>query len=138
MFVADALGNPASDHMRVYFVDNTDPDGIARTFSLLDGHLGETLCLIRTKSGGTPETRNGMLLAAHRWSEAGLDFSKHAVAITMPGSQMDHHAVSEGWLACFPMFDWVGGRTSELSAVGLVPASLQCIHIHRILPGPAS
>ncbi|KAI9125983.1 hypothetical protein K1719_003401 [Acacia pycnantha] len=27
----------------------------------------------------------------------------------------------EGWLARFPMFDWVGGRTSEMSAVGLLP-----------------
>src|SRR5260370_33472546 len=138
MFVADALGNPASDRMRIYFGDTTDPDGIARTFSLLDGHLGETLCLILTKSGGTPETRNGMLLAAHRWNEAGLDFARHAVAITMPGSQMDHHAVSEGWLARFPMFDWVGGRTSELSAVGLVPASLQGIDIDGMLAGAAA
>ena len=31
----------------------------------------------------------------------------------------------EGWLARFPMFDWVGGRTSEMSAVGLVAAALQ-------------
>src|SRR5215468_9815042 len=29
-FVADALGNPAGDKMTVDFIDNTDPDGIAR------------------------------------------------------------------------------------------------------------
>jgi glucose-6-phosphate isomerase len=35
----------------------------------------------------------------------------------------------------FPMHDWVGGRTSELSAVGLVPASLQGIAIQEMLAG---
>ena len=34
-----------------------------------------------------------------------------------------------GWLARFPMCDWVGGRTSELSAVGLLPAALQGIDV---------
>jgi glucose-6-phosphate isomerase len=29
MFVADALGNPGSDRMKIEFIDNTDPDGIA-------------------------------------------------------------------------------------------------------------
>src|SRR5688572_21919843 len=35
MFVADALGNPASDRMRIDFIDNTDPDGIARTLEAM-------------------------------------------------------------------------------------------------------
>ena len=47
----------------------------------------------------------------------------------MAGSHLDKLAASEGWLARFPMFDWVGGRTSELSAVGLLPAALQGIDI---------
>src|SRR6516225_4910599 len=33
MFVADALGDPAHDRMKVEFLDNTDPDGIARTLA---------------------------------------------------------------------------------------------------------
>src|SRR5262249_46255634 len=37
MFVADALGNPASDRMAVHFLDNTDPDGIGRTLARLAG-----------------------------------------------------------------------------------------------------
>ena len=37
---------------------------------------------------------------------------------------MDELERMEGWLAEFPMFDWVGGRTSEMSAVGLLSASL--------------
>jgi glucose-6-phosphate isomerase len=56
----------------------------------------------------------------------------------MPGSRLDTLAASEKWLARFPMFDWVGGRTSELSAVGLLPAALQGIDIVRMLAGAAA
>jgi glucose-6-phosphate isomerase len=138
MFVADALGNPETDRLRISFIDNTDPDGIARTLQLLAGRLGETLCIVTSKSGGTPETRNGMLLVADAYRAAGLAFPRHAAAITMPGSQLDRTAAAEGWLARFPMFDWVGGRTSELSAVGLLPAALQGLDIDGLLAGAAA
>jgi glucose-6-phosphate isomerase len=138
MFVADALGDPAADRMRLDFIDNTDPDGIARALARLAGRLPETLVVVASKSGGTPETRNGMLLVADAYKTAGLDFARHFVAITMPGSRMDQTATSEGWLARFPMYDWVGGRTSELSAVGLVPAALQGLDIDGLLAGAAA
>jgi len=38
-------------------------------------------------------------------------------------------------LSRFPMWDWVGGRTSELSAVGLLPAALQGIDIDDLVAG---
>jgi glucose-6-phosphate isomerase len=138
MFVADALGDPATDRMRIDFIDNTDPEGIDRALRRLKGKLPETLCVVATKSGGTPETRNGMLLVGDAFKAAELDFPKQAVAITMPGSRMDKTAESEGWLARFPMYDWVGGRTSELSAVGLLPAALQGLDIDRLLAGAAA
>lgn len=138
MFVGDALGHPKTDKMKIHFIDNTDPDGIARALSALEGKLGETLVIVISKSGGTPDTRNGMLTVAAAYRAAGLDFAKHAVAITMPGSKMDKQAVSEGWMARFPMFDWVGGRTSELSAVGLLPAALQGLDIDGMLAGAAA
>jgi glucose-6-phosphate isomerase len=137
MFVADALGKPRTDRMEIYFIDNTDPDGIARTLELLNGRLDETLSIVTSKSGGTPETRNGMLLVAEAYRRAGLDFPRHALAITMPGSQMDKTAAAEDWLARFPMFDWIGGRTSVLSAVGLLPAALQGLDIDGLLAGAA-
>ncbi|HVL14314.1 MAG TPA: glucose-6-phosphate isomerase [Gemmata sp.] len=138
MFVADALGDPATDRMRIDFIDNTDPDGIARVLRRLAGKLPETLVVVASKSGGTPETRNGMLLVGQAYQAAGLNFARHAVAITMPGSRMDQIATSEGWLARFPMYDWVGGRTSELSAVGLLPAALQGLDIDGLLAGAAA
>lgn len=137
MFVADALGTN-HDPMPVEFIDNTDPDGIHRVLSRLEEKLPETLCVVTSKSGGTPETRNGMLVVAEAYRTAGLDFAKQAVAITMAGSKMDELAEREGWLARIPMFDWVGGRTSELSAVGLLPAALQGIDIDGLLAGAAA
>ncbi len=145
MFVSDALGDPRTDKMQVHFIDNTDPDGIARVLASLGERrsvsatcLGETLCLVISKSGGTPDTRNGMVNVAAAYKAAGLEFPRHAVAITGAGSHLDQQAVKEGWIARFPMWDWVGGRTSELSAVGLVPAALQGLDIDAMLQGAAA
>lgn len=138
MFVADALGHPATDRLPVFFIDNTDPDGIERVLAQLAGRLGETLCVVTSKSGGTPETRNGMLLVAEAYRKAGLEFARHAAAITMPGSAMDKLAASQNWVARFEMFDWVGGRTSETSVVGLLPAALQGLDIDGLLAGAAA
>ncbi len=137
-FVADALSDPRTDKMRVHFIDNTDPDGIARVLATLAGKLPETLVLVISKSGGTPDTRNGMVNVAAAYKAAGLDFAKHAVAITGAGSHLDRQAQSEGWVRRFPMWDWVGGRTSETSAVGLVPAALQGLDIDALLAGAAA
>ncbi len=138
MFVADALGRGSQDPLRVHFIDNTDPDGIARTLDSLGARLAETLVLVSSKSGGTPETHNGMRLAEAACGAARLGFPERAVAITMPGSRLDRRAEAEGWLARFPVFDWVGGRTSELSAAGLLPAALQGIDVDGLLEGAAA
>ena len=137
-FVADALGDSQTDKLALYFFDNTDPNGLDRTLASLDGQLAETLSIVISKSGGTPETRNGMLEAQSAYSAAGLDFAKHAIAITGKDSKLDKVAVSESWLDRLPMWDWVGGRTSELAAVGLLPAALQGIDIDRMLNGAAA
>jgi dTDP-4-amino-4,6-dideoxygalactose transaminase len=47
-------------------------------------------------------------------------------------------AVAEGWLRRFPMWDWVGGRTSIMSAVGLVPMALQGLDVDQFLAGAAA
>ena len=138
MFLSDALGSPGGDRLEADFLDNTDPDGFARTFARLGPHLGETLVVVTSKSGGTPETRNGMLAAAQAFRAAGLDFARHAVAVTQEGSALDRLAAKEGWLARFPMWDWVGGRTSVLSAVGLLPAALQGLDVDGLLAGAAA
>ena len=131
-FVADALGS-AGDAMRLRFIDNTDPDGIDRALS--DCALASTLTVVISKSGGTKETRNGMLEVEAAYARAGLEFPAHAVAVTGAGSELDRYAVARGWIARFPMWDWVGGRTSEFSAVGMLPAALQGVDIDAMIEG---
>lgn len=137
-FVSHALGQPRKDKLAVSFFDNTDPDGIDYVLAGLRGQLAKTLVVVISKSGGTAETRNGQLEAVAAFKAAGLDHAKHFVAVTGVGSKLDQTAASEGWLARFPMWDWVGGRTSELSAVGLLPAALQGIDIQAMLDGAAA
>jgi glucose-6-phosphate isomerase len=138
-FVADALGAP-TDRMKPFFFDNTDPDGMDRVLEALEerGGLSRTLSIVISKSGGTKETRNGMLEAQNAYKAAGLDPSRHFVAVTQDGSELDKVAVTQGWITRFPMWDWVGGRTSELSAVGLLAAALQGIDIKGMLAGAAA
>ncbi len=136
--VNHALGQPGADRLAVTFFDNTDPDGMDYVLASLAGKLPETLVVVISKSGGTVETRNGMLEAAAAFGAAGLDPAKHFVAVTGEGSKLEQTAIKEGWLARFPMWDWVGGRTSELSAVGLLPAALQGLDIDGMLAGAAA
>ncbi|HEY9879852.1 MAG TPA: glucose-6-phosphate isomerase [Leptolyngbyaceae cyanobacterium] len=133
-FVAQALG-PDFPPLDIHFIDNTDPEGIDRILARLEDRLATTLVIVISKSGGTPETRNGMIEVRQQFDQRGLHFPRHAVAITGVDSKLDQQAKNEGWLATFPMHDWVGGRTSELSAVGLLPAALQGIDIRSILGG---
>ena len=135
-FVADALGD-ASDKLVPHFLDNTDPAGMDRVFARLGNRLATTLTIVISKSGGTPETRNGMLEAAAAYAARGLAFGPHAVAVTGEGSHLDLYATEHRFLERFPMWDWVGGRTSEFSAVGLLPAALQGIDVTAMLNGAA-
>ncbi|MCX7872694.1 MAG: glucose-6-phosphate isomerase [Verrucomicrobiae bacterium] len=136
-FVSNALGDVATDKMRPYFIDNTDPDGFDRILKILGNQLDRTLAIVISKSGTTAETRNAMAEIEYAYSQKGLVFAKHAVAITKmdESSKLFKKATEEGWLGIFPMWDWVGGRTSETSAVGLLPAALQGLNIDDLLWG---
>jgi glucose-6-phosphate isomerase len=79
-----------------------------------------------------------MVEAQAKFRALGLDFAKQAVAVTGLDSELDKVAVSGGWLKRFPMWDWVGGRTSVMSAVGLLPAALQGVDIGQFLKGAAA
>jgi glucose-6-phosphate isomerase len=134
--VADALGS-AHDPMDIFFFDNTDPDGFDRVFQRIDQLLPQMVVIVVSKSGGTKETRNGMLETEARFKEKLLPFNKHAVAVTGVGSELDKYAENDKWLARFPMYDWIGGRTSVMSAVGLLPMALEGFDIDNFLAGAA-
>ena len=133
-FVAQALA-PLDAPLAIHFLDNSDPAGIDKVIAQIGDRLETTLVSVISKSGGTPETRNGMLEAKKVYQDCNLDFAAHAIAITGKGSKLETIALREGWLATFPMRDWVGGRTSELSTVGLGAAALQGIDIPAMLDG---
>ncbi len=135
--VTQAVG--AAARLPIFFFDNTDPAGMDEVLARLAlTGLDQTLVIVISKSGGTAETRNGMLEAAAAWQAAGLDFGRHSVAVTGRGSNLDQYAQQHGFLARFPMEDWIGGRTSLLSTVGLVPAALQGLDVDALLAGAAA
>lgn len=124
--------------MQLYFIDNTDPDGIDHILDSLGPEtLATTLVAVTSKSGGTPETLNGMLEVKAAFEALGRDFGEHAIAITGDDSKLYRTAQDDAWIDIFPMEDWVGGRTSVTSAVGLVPAALGGVNIREFLRGAA-
>jgi glucose-6-phosphate isomerase len=136
-FVSDALSS-RQNRMDIFFFDNTDPEGFDRVLARIGDGLQQTLVVVVSKSGGTKETRNGMLEAEAKFAANGLQFARHAVAVTGVGSELDKHAEANGWLARFPMPDWIGGRTSVMSAVGLLPMALEGFDINAFLAGAAA
>lgn len=137
VFVSEALRSP-QDKLRLFFIDNTDPDGMDTTFEQLRPELAETMVIVISKSGGTVETQNGLVEAKAFFAACGVDFYANAVRITQKGSPFDTAPDAAKWLASFPMWDWVGGRTSVLSAVGLLPLALQGVDCRRLLAGAAA
>ncbi len=136
MLLADVFGGPEAP-MTLCVLDNTDPDGIDRALEQL-GALQDALVVVISKSGGTPETRNGMLEVERACKQQGLLMAPRAIAVTMPGSALARRAEQEGWLQTFPMWDWVGGRTSVMSAVGLLPGALLGMDLRAFLAGGAA
>lgn len=131
--LADAL-LPAKPKMTVAFLDNTDPAGIAHVLASISD-LSRTLVIIVSKSGSTVETRNAMLEVKAACERQELQFCKRAMAITGEGSQLDDLAKQENWLATFPLWDWVGGRTSIFSPVGLLPMALLGLDWQQFIAG---
>ena len=120
-------------NLKIYFLDNTDSSGFADLLEVMDPE--RTLHLVISKSGGTQETRNNMIAMENFYASRGLNFSDYAVAITMKDSQLHCHAVENRWLAVLEMAESIGGRTSETSIVGHVPAALTGIDFAEFLRG---
>jgi glucose-6-phosphate isomerase len=126
--VVDAL---AKSPERFHLLDSVDPDGIARTLRQVDPR--QCTVLVASKSGTTVETRTALRAAEAHWAEARQIFADDAIAITTAGSPLAE--LGAGWQAVVPVWDWVGGRTSITSAVGLLPMALMGIDIEAFLGG---
>lgn len=121
--------------LRVRFVSNVDASDLATATADLDP--AETLFIICSKSFSTQET----LLNAHaarRWCLARLGpeqaLSRHFVAVTAQPQRAREFGIAPE--QTFPMWDWVGGRYSLGSAVGLaLMLSIGPTHFREMLAG---
>ena len=101
------------------FISNVDPDDAANVLKSID--LPHSLFVLVSKSGTTLETLTNETFVKNALKDAGLDPSKHMVAVTSETSPL---AKSDEYLAAFFMDDFIGGRYSSTSCVGGVVLSL--------------
>ena len=99
--------------MEAKFISNVDPDDAAGVLSTMD--LAKTMFILVSKSGTTLETLTNESFVKDFLVKAGLDASKHMIAVTSETSPLAHNP---DYLAAFYMDDYIGGRYSSTSGVG--------------------
>ncbi len=105
--------------MEAKFISNVDPDDAAGVLNTID--VAHSLFVLVSKSGTTLETLTNESFVKDALKNAGLDASKHMVAVTSETSPL---AKSDDYLEAFFMDDYIGGRFSSTSAVGGAVLSL--------------
>ena len=105
--------------MKAAFISNVDPDDAAGVLSNLD--LAHSLFILVSKSGTTLETLTNESFVKDALVKAGLNPSKHMIAVTSETSPL---AKSDDYLTAFFMDDYIGGRFSSSSGVGGAVLSL--------------
>ena len=99
--------------MEAKFISNVDPDDAAGVLNSID--VAHSIFVLVSKSGTTLETLTNESFVKDALQKAGLDASKHMIAVTSETSPL---AKSDDYLAAFFMDDYIGGRYSSTSAVG--------------------
>lgn len=121
--VSQALRPYWNQGLNCHFVANVDGTSISEKLKLLDSET--TLFIMSSKSFGTQETLTNTL-TAKAWflAKGGLqsDVAKHFVAVTSNVTKATEFGIDADNI--FPMWDWVGGRYSLWSAIGLPIALL--------------
>lgn len=105
--------------MEAKFISNVDPDDAAAVLNSVD--VAHSIFVLVSKSGTTLETLTNEAFVKDALKNAGLDASKHMIAVTSETSPL---AKSSDYLAAFFMDDYIGGRFSSTSAVGGAVLSL--------------
>lgn len=105
--------------MEAKFISNVDPDDASAVLAGID--VAHALFILVSKSGTTLETLTNEAFVKDALKKAGLDPSKHMIAVTSETSPL---AKSDDYLAAFFMDDYIGGRFSSTSAVGGAVLSL--------------
>ena len=114
--VVDALSY-YKNHLTTYFVSNVDGDHVHEVIKKLDPET--TLFVIVSKTFTTQETLSNATTIRNWFLKAAPEnaVSKHFVAVSTNLEKVKEFGISEANI--FPMWDWVGGRFSLWSAVGL-------------------
>lgn len=105
--------------MEARFISNVDPDDAAAVLNTID--VEHSLFVLVSKSGTTLETLTNESFVKDALKNAGLDPSRHMIAVTSETSPL---AKSDDYLAAFFMDDYIGGRFSSTSGVGGAVLSL--------------
>jgi len=119
-FVATALRAYADKGIQLHFLANVDIHNFGQIVDAVDP--AATLWIVISKSYTTAETMANAGQVAAFLKSAGLEPSRHMVAVTSKGSPGDRSDTD--LLQSFHMFDFIGGRYSVTSAVGGLPLSL--------------
>lgn len=132
--ICDALSAPAAP-LRAHFVANIDPEDLDRVLDRLNPR--STLFVICSKSFTTEETLTNAARARAWLERAGIAndaLGQHMIAVTTQVQRAgEWHIPPE---RCFPIWDWVGGRYSLWSAVGVsIALALGWPVFERLLAG---
>jgi glucose-6-phosphate isomerase len=133
--MTEALKPYQSDELTVHFVANVDGCHINDVLATLNHE--ETLIVMSSKSFSTQETLQNTL-SAKQWfiNEGGSqpDVATHFIAISSNVNAAVEFGIAENNI--FPMWDWVGGRYSLWSAIGLpIALALGFEHFDALLDG---
>lgn len=121
---------------KFYVEDNIDPERMVSLLDILD--LKKTVFNVITKSGSTSETMSQYLIIMDLLKKAyGDKASEHIIATTDPKNGNLIKIAKEENFKTYYVPASVGGRFSELSPVGLLPAAVLGIDIKELLKGAA-
>ena len=134
VMAVEALRGYAATDLRVHFVSNVDGVQLVDLAATLDA--ATTLILVCSKTFTTVETLANATLA-RRWIVEQLGAA--AVPAHFAAVSVNHAAMNEfgiGPDARFAMWDWVGGRYSMWSAIGLgIELAVGSTHFEAMLDG---
>ena len=121
---------------KLYVLDNVDPERVGALLDIVEP--GKTIFNVISKSGSTSETMAQFMIVYKMLRDIlGNDYAKHIIATTdAEKGNLVRIAREEGYKT-FTIPDGVGGRYSELSPVGLLPAAVCGIDIQELLSGAA-
>ncbi len=133
--LAETFGKQAG-FPELLILDSTDPAQVTALHARVD--LKRTLCIVSSKSGGTLEPN---IFKAYFWDAmqkaVGDKAGRHFVAVTDPGSKMQHVAEADGFRQVFMGDPTIGGRYSVLSNFGMVPAAAMGLDLKAFLHSAA-